>query len=350
MFKRPLHQKILEALQAFDAELLSRAECYFAGGTAIVLSLDEYRESVGIEFLCASKEGYRLLRNCVGSNDLGLLVKTSLPVVREVRSDRNKTYTVVAVGDTKIKIEFVSEGRVALSGGWHPTLPVPVLCRDDLYTQKLLANDDRGLDRSTLSRDIIDLAMMIQGWGEISRASWDKAYAAYGDRLSRMFHHAVGMIDKREYLLSCLDHMAMDKLLAPVIVKTLHTAASKLPLNEIDNSEFDRRISLVGSRAHVGGPAGVLDGHLLKAIKGASSFDLIDWSTVEIEAACESIFDFSHSVESSIEAIVQNSPGTVSKDRQHVVANRIEANLEQFRADWLEESNCPGDTFTPDRF
>lgn len=45
MYKRAHHQHVFKLLQALDGALLEQTECYFGGGTAIVLSLDEYRES-----------------------------------------------------------------------------------------------------------------------------------------------------------------------------------------------------------------------------------------------------------------------------------------------------------------
>lgn len=36
MFNRPHHRRILSVLKSMNGELLSSAECYFAGGTAIV--------------------------------------------------------------------------------------------------------------------------------------------------------------------------------------------------------------------------------------------------------------------------------------------------------------------------
>ena len=57
-FRRPHHNAVLTVLNSLDGELLKRAECFFGGGTAIVLSLDEYRESADIDFLCSSQEGY----------------------------------------------------------------------------------------------------------------------------------------------------------------------------------------------------------------------------------------------------------------------------------------------------
>ncbi|MDC9622304.1 hypothetical protein PSI22_11830 [Xenorhabdus sp. XENO-7] len=40
------HAKIARILESLDADFIEDAECYFAGGTAIVMLLDEYRESV----------------------------------------------------------------------------------------------------------------------------------------------------------------------------------------------------------------------------------------------------------------------------------------------------------------
>jgi len=43
----------------FSTDFLSQNKCFFSGGTAIVLALNEYRKSVGIDFLCAFQEDYR---------------------------------------------------------------------------------------------------------------------------------------------------------------------------------------------------------------------------------------------------------------------------------------------------
>ncbi|RJG02238.1 nucleotidyl transferase AbiEii/AbiGii toxin family protein [Noviherbaspirillum sedimenti] len=116
MFKRPHHQRVAKVLHAFNRDLLQEAECYFGGGTAIVLSLDEYRESVDIDFLCASNDGYRLLRNTV-SQDLGQLLTEPIKHLREVRADRYGIRTVLEVDGIPIKVEMVSEGRIAIEGG-----------------------------------------------------------------------------------------------------------------------------------------------------------------------------------------------------------------------------------------
>lgn len=50
MFSRPHHQRIHEVLLALDANFLREHQCYFGGGTAIVLQHDEYRESMDMAF------------------------------------------------------------------------------------------------------------------------------------------------------------------------------------------------------------------------------------------------------------------------------------------------------------
>ena len=53
---RPRRRAVLVALGAFDAGFLERAQCYFGGGTRIVLRLSEYRESADVDFLCSNRD------------------------------------------------------------------------------------------------------------------------------------------------------------------------------------------------------------------------------------------------------------------------------------------------------
>lgn len=62
MFKRAHHDRIARLLCRMNARLLDNAGCFFAGGTAIVMSLDEYRESVDIDFVVSSRAGYAAIR------------------------------------------------------------------------------------------------------------------------------------------------------------------------------------------------------------------------------------------------------------------------------------------------
>jgi len=58
-----------------DADKLALLRCYFAGGTAVALLLDEYRESVDVDLMCADSSAYRALRNLVFDNDIDALFR-----------------------------------------------------------------------------------------------------------------------------------------------------------------------------------------------------------------------------------------------------------------------------------
>lgn len=211
MFDRPHHQRIAKILQALNSDLLLQAECFFAGGTAIVLSLAEYRESVDVDFLCASNAGYRLLRNTVTANGLGALLNEPIKHLREVHTDRYGIRTILEVDGTPIKVEFVREDRIQLSGYYDEILCVPILAKADMYAEKLLANADRGLDKFVKSRDLIDLAMMIDCWGEIPKEALNKVHEAYGDHAFIMLAKTVELIQDKTYFLSCLKAAHMDE-------------------------------------------------------------------------------------------------------------------------------------------
>lgn len=220
MFERKHHQHIAELLSHFDPEVLQQAECYFGGGTAIVLLLGEYRESVDVDFLCSSVDGFRLLRNSVGS-DLGDILRKPVETVRELRIDRDAMRTVVRVADSMIKVEVIKEGSLALQGAFNGELGVPTLSQVDLFASKLLANADRGLDKAAFSRDIIDIAMMIDGWGGVPDAAWQKAQQAYGPVVYRGFQRAVELIRDPRHLAQCMSKMQMDPGLLPRIPEFL---------------------------------------------------------------------------------------------------------------------------------
>ena len=132
MFKRPHHQRIASLLRAMDPDLLLQAKCYFGGGTAIALQLGEYRESVDIDFLCSDKQGYRLLRNAIAPPTLGRVLRIPVKHVRDVRTQRDKISTFLEVDQAPVRVEFLLEARIDISGAMDPGLGVPVLDRNDM--------------------------------------------------------------------------------------------------------------------------------------------------------------------------------------------------------------------------
>lgn len=164
-----------------NAEVLTSMQCWFAGGTAVAILLDEYRESVDVDFLCSDTTGYRMLREQLfDDGNLRSLFRTEPNYLREVRADQYGVRTVIEMDGVPIKFEIFAEGRIQLEAGRVGLLPVPVLTQADLFAETLLANADRWADRSTLSRDTIDLLMMESAWGSIPESAWSKVQSAYG--------------------------------------------------------------------------------------------------------------------------------------------------------------------------
>ncbi|MDN5848927.1 MAG: nucleotidyl transferase AbiEii/AbiGii toxin family protein [Nitrococcus sp.] len=128
-----------------DALLLARAECYFGGGTLLAMTLDEYRESRDIGFLCSSRTGFRLLREQVTNASLGGILRRPVDLAREVRADRDGIRTFFKLQDVPVKFEIILEARIDLEGEIDKTLGVPILRQECAIAEKLLANADRGL-------------------------------------------------------------------------------------------------------------------------------------------------------------------------------------------------------------
>jgi hypothetical protein len=185
-FRRSSHQIVAQVLRALDGGWLLSSECYFGGGTQLALTYGEYRESRDIDFLCSSRAGFRKLRECVTQDSLGAIVRQPLQLAREVRADREGIRTFFVVGDTRVKFQILLEGRLDLSGALDQKLGIPVLSTDDAIAEKFLANTDRGLDDSTLGRDIIDLAFLAASLGKDAlHPGLQRAEQVYGAAVRR---------------------------------------------------------------------------------------------------------------------------------------------------------------------
>lgn len=202
---RPRHRTVIRALEALDAAFLARAQCWFGGGTRIVLELGEYRESADIDFLCSSRDGYRALRGTVSDRSLGDIGRTALGLAREVIADRYGIRTVLEIGAEKLKFEIILEGRIGLTGGPVDGLAVAALDAASCCAEKFLANADRWGDESALGRDVIDLAFMAAKWGrEPLRAGLATATEAYGRAAaSDAKRAATKMLDRADWRRRC---------------------------------------------------------------------------------------------------------------------------------------------------
>jgi hypothetical protein len=211
-FRRPYHRAVASLLDAMDAAFLARAECWFGGGTQIALSLGEYRESRDIDFLCSSRKGFRLLRETVTENSLGALARRPISLARELRIDRDGIRGFLNQADTRIKFEIVLEARIDLSGCLDKRLGVPVLSSECVAAEKFLANADRGLDTSTSSRDLIDLAFLAAAHGmETLEPGLRLAESAYGKEIRRRLSAVLMMFESRRgYVSDCARSLGIE--------------------------------------------------------------------------------------------------------------------------------------------
>lgn len=211
MYSRPHHQRVQRILESLNPDLLLRNQCFFGGGTAIVLTHGEYRESVDVDLIVSSKDGYRELRGLVNSQGIEALMKRPLPLRREARIDQYGIRCAFDVDSAAIKFEIVFEGRVDLqdplpedrvNGVWALTM------RDKVAT-KLMANSDRWADDSVWSRDIIDLAVLTNGQ-TADPAGVAAAVGAYGSSALVDFERArTNLLERGGWLLNCMKRMQM---------------------------------------------------------------------------------------------------------------------------------------------
>jgi hypothetical protein len=190
-------------------------QCFFGGETAIALRYGEFRESVDIDFLISDIGLYGKVRNDIRDHhDLSplLLPGKTLELIRELRTDQYGIRTVIGIGEAKIKLEIIGEGRISFD------LPepkefidgIPSLTRLDSIASKLLVNSDRYADDSVYSRDLIDLAMIKPTKKELHLAM-EKAKKAYGDSIQRDLVRSIDYLFRREKRLDkCTDYLKID--------------------------------------------------------------------------------------------------------------------------------------------
>ena len=209
-FRRPWHRLVWQVLESLNGHLLARAGCWFGGGTRVAMELGEFRESVDVDFLCEDREGYRLLRGTVTQNSLGDMIARPLDLVRDVRADMYGIRTFLRVDGQPVKFEVIFEGRIPLEGESRSPFPVEVLTRSCCFAEKLLANADRGRDRSTHARDAIDLAFMAANWPERDqRTGMATARSAYGDVVRRELDAVLSSLDDADHRQRCLSALSV---------------------------------------------------------------------------------------------------------------------------------------------
>jgi hypothetical protein len=191
LVEREESRRVIALLDRIDAPLFRAAECWFGGGSAVSLQCEEFRVSRDVDFLCASRDGYRLLRERVHRDGAQGLFRSPVTLVREARVDRYGIRMAIDIDGQPLKFEIVSEGRIDLVGADDAALPVARLTDEDLVAEKLLANEDRLWDDSALGRDVMDLLLLEHALGGLPSAAWEKARNAYGPSVESAWPRAL---------------------------------------------------------------------------------------------------------------------------------------------------------------
>lgn len=216
MFERPHHRRLAKLLAALDAAKLAAHHCYFGGGTAIALLHGEYRESRDVDFLVSELPCYRELRGIVTRQGIAGLFQGPVKPLREVRMDQYGIRTLIEVDGVPIKFEIVLEARITLEPAPEgcAVCGVRTLAHVDQVAEKLLANSDRWAADEVDSRDLIDLAMMLDK-GRIPAPAWHKAGNAYSS-IEADLEKAQAHIERPGRLVRCMANLQMT--LPPALV------------------------------------------------------------------------------------------------------------------------------------
>ena len=240
MFERAHHQRIARLLASLDAHRLQALKCLFGGGTAIALLHGEYRESRDVDFLVSDLAAYRELRGIVTGQGLPGLFRQPLQVLREARMDQYGIRTVIEVDGEPVKFEIVLEARIDIdcTSDRPGVCGVATLTPIDLVAEKLLANSDRWADDSVDSRDLIDLALMLDD-GRIPPAALHKAGGAYSS-IEADLQKAKAHIERPGRLLRCMANLQITMPPALVLdrIRRLRPGQLRKPSGAATRSEF----------------------------------------------------------------------------------------------------------------
>ena len=215
MFDHNHHKTILDILTALDVDLLVRCNAYFGGGTLLAMLYGEYRWSQDIDLMCPVQSGgYKILRESIYENSYKALFPGDKPfeLRREIQADLYGVRFPIHYQGHNIKFEIVADERIQFDPPvFYDWCPVPCLSLVDCFSEKLLANVDRGKDRSILSRDIIDLAFLRMNFGEIPAAAFEKTQEAYGNVIVKALVSSLrDFQDDSQYRRKCVETLQID--------------------------------------------------------------------------------------------------------------------------------------------
>lgn len=141
-----------------------------------------FRQTRGINLVCASRAGFIALRNEVSKDSLGSLFCTDQQLSHSYLGTYDHAgfsgsiqLQSTSLSRVNVRYRVIFEPRIDLEGEVHPAYKVPVLSRSHLFVAKLLSNADRALLPRVSLNDMVDLAVMIADEGQIPPQAWQIA-------------------------------------------------------------------------------------------------------------------------------------------------------------------------------
>lgn len=135
---------------------------------------------------------------------------------------------MIEVDGRPIKLEFIRNSHVSLNGCMSEELGLLVLRWEGMFCEKLLANADRFADKSTFSRDIIDLSLMTLNGGPIPTTALENARNVCGEIVDIAFQKAVARIRDPAWLSTCMKELLIHPEFEDRIVSALEDYARTL--------------------------------------------------------------------------------------------------------------------------
>ena len=226
--KKTVFAAIENITEQLNKDLLDRYQVVLGGGALIGMLHEQIRYSSDLDFLVAPT-GYNALKYRLRQGE-SIFSSTKDLEVGNPRIDRYGIRYPIRFSKQKrevaIKLEIVAEWNMEIEQP-ESLNNLPCLNLKDRVTAKLLANVDRGHDRSKFSRDLIDLAI-IGSQSEIPDSAIDKAKSIYPDAISALIEAIQRFQDYPNYREKCYENLQIDK--PEIVIDGLDYLAKKCAL------------------------------------------------------------------------------------------------------------------------
>lgn len=179
--KKEYFKKVKRFIKNLQEKIFLENQIYFGGGSAIALKYDEFRFSKDLDFLSSSKNGFYQLKNRIREDGISYLLKNEeLIKVIDCKTNNYKITILLEMEETPLKIEILHTLDFKIEGDFNKELNIPQLSINDMFAQKISACIDRGLDKNTYGRDLLDLCVLLDKNKTINNDVLDNIENIYG--------------------------------------------------------------------------------------------------------------------------------------------------------------------------